>query len=411
MEIRRDMTYALGALIIAGLLLSFGSIGLFMRMGPAIERIRRDNVVTMDAARQILAVFAATCGEDLTSDEREKIETALARASTNLTVDDEEALVQAVTDAVSRAMTGDRGALREVARTADDLAQANSDAMWEADGDAQRLGEAGAWTAALGGLALVLLGVYALGRMRRRVIAPLAELERVLDAVRRGDEHARCKPIRGAVELEGAMKNANALIDRLYGMDAKVSGLADAHSSALVAMLDREPAPMWLVAVPDGVLSASSKGHEELSGRQAAGLRQRLDIAVRNGRADGFEVIAIERGKLALVRQVSPWARTQRPTGELAAVSPEGEGEPSAPRPEAPGEAPGAAAKSAPPVPGSEPAKVAAGTSDAAKVPSAASGPPPAVSAADDDVIDFADLDGEDPLGDVEDEDEDDERT
>lgn len=324
MEIRRDMTYALGALIIAGLVLSFASIGLFMRMGPAIERIRHDNVASMDAARDILVVFTATCGEDLTASDRARIDKALARAGTNLTVDNEDALTQAVTDAVSRALTGDRAALREVARTADDLAQANSDAMWESDGDAQRLGEAGAWTAALGGLALVLLGIYALGRMRRRVIAPLTELERVLDAVRRGDQHARCKPIRGAVELEGAMKNANALVDRLYGMEAKVSGLADAHAAGLVAMLEREPAPMWLVAVPDGVLAANGKGHEELSGRQAAGLRQRLDIAARNGRADGFDVTPIERGKLALVRQVSTWARTQRPTTEVKAASPDG---------------------------------------------------------------------------------------
>ncbi|HRE89722.1 MAG TPA: hypothetical protein PK095_11360, partial [Myxococcota bacterium] len=165
MELRRDLDYALGALLIGGVVLALVTIGLFARMTPAIERIRKDNIVTLEATHELLAVFMVRAGELLELADRERVDRAIVALRDNLTVDNEKALVDAVTDAVAAAQTGDRAAMGPLAESISALNAANSHAMVEADEEAQRLGIAGAWTASVGGIALVLIGVFARARL------------------------------------------------------------------------------------------------------------------------------------------------------------------------------------------------------------------------------------------------------
>ena len=294
MEMRRDIGYGLGALVVAGVAIAFVAIGLFSRMKPALERIREENVVTLDASREILLVFTSRGGEALDSNDRSRVEKALTVMRNNLTIENEGAMVADVTDAVARALTGDRGGLNDIARSIDTLARANTKAMGEADDEAQRLGEAGAWTAASGGLLLVLIGLYTRLRLERRIVRPAVELVRVLDAMRKGDERARCKNLRGAVELERALKHTNRLLDRALH-DGKGGGGTDprlgAQAVALSWLLAQREGAWALISATQGIVSANDAGHERLAAEDGSAQLAHFMAAIKHRSGEGVTLI------------------------------------------------------------------------------------------------------------------------
>lgn len=320
MEIRRDIGYGLSALMVAGVAIAFVSIGLFSRMKPALERIREENVVTLDAAREILLVFTNRGGEALDSAERGRVERALTLMRNNLTVDDEGAMVAAVTDGVARALTGDRAGLGDVAHAIETLSRANTAAMERADAEAQRLGEAGAWTAAIGGLMLVLIGLYTRNRLERRLVRPVVELARVLESMRKGDERARCKNLRGAVELERALKQTNRLLDRLTH-EGKGSGGADPRlgeqAMALAWLLDQREGPWALISGAHGIVAANDAAHERLAAEDGSALLARFMIGARERKGEGLTFVG--QTDLALCRLPD---RAEPPAAHVATGAP-----------------------------------------------------------------------------------------
>ncbi len=301
MEIRRDITIGIGALIVAGVMVAALSIGLFWRMKPALEHILEDNIVTLDAVREILLVFTARGGQALESADRARIEAAIGSMRDNLTVTDEADMVARITDAVGVALSGDHEGLTSLAVALDRIARANNEAMAEADHEAQRLGEAGAWTAAFGGLVLVLLGIYTRRRLERRIVRPLHELSRVLEASRAGDERARCKGLRGAVELERALKQTNRLIDRVAaaGETRHDPRLVD-QASALTWLLAERDGAWAVISADHGLVAANDAAHERLSHEDGPSLLSAMIKAVSRGQGDGLTVI--EQGHLGLYR-------------------------------------------------------------------------------------------------------------
>jgi len=298
MEVRRDIGYAIGSLLLAGLAVALITIGLFSRMTPAIERIRKDNVVTLDAARELLEVFVESAGEPLDLPRRERAEKTLERMRQNLTVDDEGTLVLAVTDAVSRAIEGDRPELARLVVAVEALSAANTKAMVEADIEAQRLGEAGAWTASIGGIAIVLLWLFARTRLERRVIRPVLEASRVLDANRQGDKLARCRALAGTVELERTLRLVNKLLDRSSREEKKPPDERERqHAVALVAMLEMRTGP-WAVLSADGLVAANEAAHERLAEADGARLLERWRQHLHLG---GEGMTPLDQGRLVLL--------------------------------------------------------------------------------------------------------------
>lgn len=313
MELRRDLDYALGSLLIGGVALALVTIGLFGRMSPAIERIREDNVVTLTATHTLLSVFVRRVGAELELGDREIVERALTEMRDNLTVEGEGRLVDAVTDAVLAAQSGDRQAFVQLVAAVDTLTTANSKAMIEADLEAQRLGTAGAWTASLGGLLLVLIGVYARARLRRRLIAPVEEVARVLEARADGDGLARCRAMEGAVELERTLSAVNKLLDARHGGAPKEPNKrrgtkrrgprlelapATVHALALQGLLAEKTGPWLVTSAEFGLVAANDEGFERLAEHQGPELLARLVsddelVAKRTELGDGLTLIGL----------------------------------------------------------------------------------------------------------------------
>lgn len=295
MELRRDLDYALGALLIGGVVLALVTIGLFARMTPAIERIRKDNIVTLEATHELLAVFMVRAGEQLELADRERVDKAITALRDNLTVENEKALVDAVTDAVAAAQSGDRSVMGSLADAISALNAANGRAMVEADEEAQRLGIAGAWTASVGGIVLVLIGVFARARLHRRLIRPVEEVIRVLEARAVGDGHARCRAMAGAAELERTLSAVNQLLEagRMGEEPAKKRNgkkkarlevaPATVHALALQGLLAERTGPWVVLSNQHGVIAANDEAFARLGDEGGAELVESLRADTRPG--------------------------------------------------------------------------------------------------------------------------------
>lgn len=213
MALRRELVLALGALVALNVMLAFGSIGLFVRMGPAIEQILEENVDSLVAAEEILAELAATGGNDASPQARARIAEALRRAEENVTEAGEITVLETVRANVDAALNGDRPATVVVVRALEALMKINREAMHAVDEEAKRLGRAGAWAATFIGIFSFLLSLVAIARLRTRVIEPLAELHDVLEAVHEGDPYRRCRPCDAPQELQQVRNVVNTLLD------------------------------------------------------------------------------------------------------------------------------------------------------------------------------------------------------
>lgn len=213
MQIRRELLLSVGTLVALNLVLAFGSIALFVRMGPAIERILQENVYTIDAAELILAELAESGGQSLEPSSRQRVHEALAKAQRNVTEEAERPVLAQLEEHLPAAESGDAAARRRVIASARELIRVNHEAMRDADAEAGRLGRAGAWAAVLVGFLSFLLGLLLLGRLRRRFIDPLLDLHRTLQGAASGERLRRCRNIDAPYELVEVKRQVNALLD------------------------------------------------------------------------------------------------------------------------------------------------------------------------------------------------------
>ncbi len=213
MALRRELVLALGALVALNVMLAFGSIGLFVRMGPAIEQILEENVDSLVAAEEILAELAASGGNNASPQARARIAEALRRAEENVTEAGEITVLETVRANLDAALSGVRPSTVVVVRALEALMKINREAMHTVDEEAKRLGRAGAWAATFIGIVSFPLSLVAIARLRTRVIDPLAELHDVLEAVHEGDPYRRCRPCDAPQELQQVRNVVNTLLD------------------------------------------------------------------------------------------------------------------------------------------------------------------------------------------------------
>lgn len=213
MELRRELTLATGTLVVVNLVLAFGSIGLFVRMGPAIERIIEENVVSIVAAETVLAELADAGGLAVSPVGREAIRRAIEQAKVNVTEAAEQPTLDVLERDVNAALEGDPVARKQVVSSLREIIHINRRAMEVADEDARRLGSAGAWAAVWVGFVSFLLSLLVLYRLNRRLVRPLLELHEVLEGSRQGERLRRCRPTDAPRELEQVAQAVNRLLD------------------------------------------------------------------------------------------------------------------------------------------------------------------------------------------------------
>ena len=213
MELRRELLLTIGALVLLNLFLAFGAIGLFVRMGPAIERILQENVYSTIAAEEMLAELAEAGGETLTPEARARVGQALDNAKRNVTEEEERPVLAALERALPSAMEVEPDGRRQAVASVRQLIQINRDAMRKVDEEARRLGGAGAWAAVFVGFVSFLLSVFVVVRLQKRVVRPLVDLHQVLEGAREGDRLRRCRLADAPREVIQVTQAVNRLLD------------------------------------------------------------------------------------------------------------------------------------------------------------------------------------------------------
>jgi methyl-accepting chemotaxis protein len=213
MELRRELLFTIGALILLNLLLAFGAIGLFVRMGPAIERILQENVYSIVAAEGILAELAEGGSAPLPPEARARVGRALNNAKRNITEEEERPVLAALDRSLPPAMDGDPDARREIVASVRQLIRINREAMRGVDEEARRLGGAGAWAAVFVGFLSFLLNVLVVVRLQKRLVRPLVDLHEVLEGARQGEQLRRCRLSDAPREVIQVTQSVNRLLD------------------------------------------------------------------------------------------------------------------------------------------------------------------------------------------------------
>lgn len=212
MRLQNELTMALLCFMAMNLLLALASIGLFVRMGPAVERILQRNDETIIAAEEILAVLASSTSGGV-EDRRDRALSALGRIRENVTEADEPAAIQVIEENLGPALAGETASRESLIEALGRLIRINRSAMLDADLEAQRLGRSGAWAAAIVAGASLVLGLMLGARLSRRVVRPLLELRSVLRAVQAGDRYRRSTSQRAAVEIQDTLRDLDSLLD------------------------------------------------------------------------------------------------------------------------------------------------------------------------------------------------------
>ncbi len=279
MEFKRDVLLGMGALVLVLVIVCFGTIGLLARMSPAIEHVLEENDESLEAVEQMLAVLAEAEPSQVAPPARLRFQEALERVRANVTEAEEEPEIAAVSGSWEAAMTGDPAERKQTVEALRRLAEVNRSAMHRANHEAQRLGSAGAWAAAL----LCALGFAAAlvvkRRLDRRILRPIDELSTVLAAVLAGDSHRRCTIAGAPHALTPVMRSINALLDRA-GSDLPADPDHDAMLAAFRHLLD-EGAPRVLVDDRTRVLAASRSVLAAIDEDAWAETRQNLALATK----------------------------------------------------------------------------------------------------------------------------------
>jgi nitrate/nitrite-specific signal transduction histidine kinase len=225
MNLRRELLLAIGALVVLNLAFAFGAIGLFARMGPAIERILQENVYTIVAAEDILSELAKSSEGGPLSDARKRaIAQALANAEQNVTEEDERPVLEALRRSWGEVARGDGAARVEFVTHVERLILINREAMVSVDESAKRLGKAGAWSAVFIGFSTFLLSLFVLARLQRRFVRPLLELHEVLREAEEGQRLRRCRSV---VDAPREVLHVTQAINRLLDERVKTSSVLE----------------------------------------------------------------------------------------------------------------------------------------------------------------------------------------
>lgn len=299
MRINTEVRASIAGLLLLQVITSFGAIALLSRLGPAIDRILEENVISVRAVEGMQRSLASR-GAGPTDEAREHaFATALARARNNVTEPGEAEHVEAIAGSYEAAIAGDPAALRATLREVEALGEINHRTMQRADERATRLAERGSWAAVI--LALLGLGfaLLIMRRLTRRVVLPLVELDDAVTRHRAGDVHRRARIEDVPAELLAVTRTVNSLLDEKQRGPGAPDGATLAKDRAvLLHLLDEAAEPTLVMEASGALLAASRSALEALGSAEGPALRAAAEGAVRGGGKDA-------RGKVRAV-EVEP---------------------------------------------------------------------------------------------------------
>lgn len=273
-EAARELTLGVLALASSLVLTALVAINVLERMTPAVQRMVSENVGSMSAAsRMFAALAAARLPEPAAEAARERFFETLSWAVQNSTEPGELELLAELRAHGPEALDGEPRSLELALTAIHRLESINDSALQVAQADLDRLGRGGAWALALLGIAGCGAGAFIRGRLYRRVVAPLYELERVLLSVEGGDQLQRCAARGHSPQQHQALRSLNRLLDSARAQ-ANSRGTNDGLPRDLLPrLLDAWDAPMALVDAQGELLSASRSTLDWLSKENGLRLR------------------------------------------------------------------------------------------------------------------------------------------
>jgi PAS domain-containing protein len=252
MRLRVETAIGIGSVLMLQLVGAFSAIGLLGRTGPVVDRLLVENVVSLDAVEQMLESLADT------SSVPEQFEAALNVAAGNITESHEPRAIARISASWREAMDGDAVAVAETVDALDDLWEVNRVSMDEVGSAARWLAQAGQWAQALLGGVGFAISVLVFRRLRSRLEEPIEELDLTLQAARTGDPRRRSVILTGPVETRRISENVNWMLDCLEERSRPTMLNASSRDRALlIALLDRESAPVFVVGDEGRILSSN----------------------------------------------------------------------------------------------------------------------------------------------------------
>ncbi|MCK6520848.1 hypothetical protein L6R49_05330 [Myxococcota bacterium] len=245
MRLRTELRLGIGALLAVQALTTLAAVSLLGRMGPAVDVVMQENVVSIEAAEDMLAAIA-----DPGPESTQRYIDGLARARANVTEDAEPALLDVLEARGPDALNGDAEARRDTVKAARALAEVNRDGMAKASVAARWRAFAGAWSAVLLGLTSFGLSLVLTRRLRARIDDPLQELASALEGVQEGCAVRRVEVFEGPEEVRRVSALVNQLLDdRHRPLDARATPTHDPDArAALRIALDTMPGPAVLLS-------------------------------------------------------------------------------------------------------------------------------------------------------------------
>lgn len=307
MRLRREASLGIGAILGLQLLLCMLAIALLSRMGPAIERILEENVYSEAAVEEMLAMLATSpSGASVPAE----FDAALLRAEANVTEADEVPVLEAIERDRAAAFEGHLIARAEVVAGLRKLGEVNRESMVRADRRARRLGQAGAWAAALLGALALALAFLTYRRLRLRIEIPIEGLRATTQRVRGGNFEVRCSTSDCPIEIHQIADDLNWLLDRLIEKDRSTTPPDTSQDERdlrrlLVWLLDQERAPRVIL---------------DANGRRVATNTAAMDVELPelplSEDAQDWEVNEIPSTHLRCLRRLSPAANSTSPKDE-----------------------------------------------------------------------------------------------
>ncbi|NLM16615.1 MAG: hypothetical protein GX221_02725 [Candidatus Riflebacteria bacterium] len=202
-------------LITINLLTAFASIWVFMRMAPAIEIIIEQNERSLRACEGMLACLALlNNSEEHAKQIQTDFEKALQQAKDNVTEKGEAIAIKSINFNYVQALSGNYESKKALVEAIQKLSEANRNAMLRADLKARNLGNAGAWGIVFMASLVFTITLFFLRFLRKNLLAPIEEINSVLQAVKSGDQFRRCTGYEAPQGIRSIFRDLNDILDQ-----------------------------------------------------------------------------------------------------------------------------------------------------------------------------------------------------
>lgn len=141
-------------------------------------------------------------------------EKALQQAKDNVTEKGEAIAIKSINFNYVQALSGNYESKKALVEAIQKLSEANRNAMLRADLKARNLGNAGAWGIVFMASLVFTITLFFLRFLRKNLLAPIEEINSVLQAVKSGDQFRRCTGYEAPQGIRSIFRDLNDILEQ-----------------------------------------------------------------------------------------------------------------------------------------------------------------------------------------------------